>query len=216
VLARGENPSVLRQRGLEFRTPEQTFIVPVTASDDMRQFDPVDLASSRQGLLTRRDRSRGPMVGRERHANLASAQRRGYRRSLDGTRYSKRKRTRWAYGQESDLLVGVIRFSRRSLHPLEIFRGLDRKFVSPHTCRGCCRSGITHCGRAIQQFRRPRRSCRRPRDEVSPRLESGVGAARPSFQRASKAWHRSRAIPKDKSIPRSDGQAQVCTPIIPQ
>jgi 2-dehydropantoate 2-reductase len=44
VLARGGNLAVLRQRGLEFRTPERTFLVPVTASDDVRQFDPVDLA----------------------------------------------------------------------------------------------------------------------------------------------------------------------------
>ena len=44
VLARGENLSVLRQRGLEARTPEETFLVPVKASDDVRQFDPVDLA----------------------------------------------------------------------------------------------------------------------------------------------------------------------------
>lgn len=44
VLARGGNLAVLRQRGLEFRTPERTVLVPVTASDDVRQFDPVDLA----------------------------------------------------------------------------------------------------------------------------------------------------------------------------
>ena len=44
VFARGENLSVLRQRGLELRTPEETFLVPVTASDDVRQFDAVDLA----------------------------------------------------------------------------------------------------------------------------------------------------------------------------
>ncbi|MGA7629704.1 MAG: 2-dehydropantoate 2-reductase [Terriglobales bacterium] len=44
LLARGENLSVLRQRGLELRTPEETFLVPVTASDDIRRFDAVDLA----------------------------------------------------------------------------------------------------------------------------------------------------------------------------
>jgi 2-dehydropantoate 2-reductase len=44
VLARGENLSVLRQRGLELRTPEETFLVPVEASDDVRQFALVDLA----------------------------------------------------------------------------------------------------------------------------------------------------------------------------
>ena len=44
VLARGENLAILRQRGLEIRTPEETFLVPVTASDDIRQFDAVDLA----------------------------------------------------------------------------------------------------------------------------------------------------------------------------
>src|SRR5208282_6084849 len=44
VLARGENLSVLQQRGLELRTPEETFLVPVTAGDDVRQFGAVDLA----------------------------------------------------------------------------------------------------------------------------------------------------------------------------
>jgi hypothetical protein len=39
-------------------------------------------------------------------------------------------------GRDGDLLAGVIRFSRRRLHPLEIFRGLNRKFVSSHTCQG--------------------------------------------------------------------------------
>jgi 2-dehydropantoate 2-reductase len=44
LLARGENLSVIRQRGLEVRTPEESFIVPVEASDHAEQFGPVDFA----------------------------------------------------------------------------------------------------------------------------------------------------------------------------
>jgi 2-dehydropantoate 2-reductase len=44
VLARGENLSVLRRRGLEVRDPEESFVVSVNASDDVGQFEPVDCA----------------------------------------------------------------------------------------------------------------------------------------------------------------------------
>lgn len=44
VLARGENLAVLLKRGLEVRTPEESFVVSVKASDDVRQLEPVDWA----------------------------------------------------------------------------------------------------------------------------------------------------------------------------
>lgn len=44
LLARGENLAVLRERGLEVRTPEGLFVIPVEASDDVRQFGPIDWA----------------------------------------------------------------------------------------------------------------------------------------------------------------------------
>src|SRR5262249_32313513 len=44
VLARGENLAMLRQKGLEVRTPEESFVVQVKAGDDVTQFGPVDWA----------------------------------------------------------------------------------------------------------------------------------------------------------------------------
>lgn len=44
LLARGENLSVLRQKGLEVRTPEESFRVHVEASDDVTQFGLIDWA----------------------------------------------------------------------------------------------------------------------------------------------------------------------------
>jgi 2-dehydropantoate 2-reductase len=44
LLARGENLAVLRQRGLEVRTPKESFVVPVEASDGVSGFGPVDWA----------------------------------------------------------------------------------------------------------------------------------------------------------------------------
>lgn len=42
VLARGENLAILRQKGLEVRTPEESFVVHVKAEADVKDFDPVD------------------------------------------------------------------------------------------------------------------------------------------------------------------------------
>ena len=42
VLARGENLARLREKGLEIRTPEESFVVHVTAEADVKEFDPVD------------------------------------------------------------------------------------------------------------------------------------------------------------------------------
>ena len=42
LLARGHNLSQLRQRGLEVRTPEESFLVQVEASDDVTGFGSVD------------------------------------------------------------------------------------------------------------------------------------------------------------------------------
>ena len=44
LLARGENLSVLRQKGLEVRTPEESFRVQVEASDDVTRFGLIDWA----------------------------------------------------------------------------------------------------------------------------------------------------------------------------
>jgi len=44
VLARGTNLAALQQKGLEIRTPEESFIVRVTASDKVKQFGCVDFA----------------------------------------------------------------------------------------------------------------------------------------------------------------------------
>lgn len=44
LLARGENLSALREKGLEVRTPEESFRVQVEASDDVTQFGPIDWA----------------------------------------------------------------------------------------------------------------------------------------------------------------------------
>lgn len=44
VLARGANLAVIRDRGLEIRTPDESFIVQVSAGDDARQFASVDCA----------------------------------------------------------------------------------------------------------------------------------------------------------------------------
>src|ERR1700741_450282 len=44
VLARGANRAALKARGIEIRTPEETFTVPVEASDDVKDFGPVDCA----------------------------------------------------------------------------------------------------------------------------------------------------------------------------
>ena len=44
VLARGENLAVLQRRGVEVRSPDECFVVRVKASDDVRQFEPVDWA----------------------------------------------------------------------------------------------------------------------------------------------------------------------------
>jgi 2-dehydropantoate 2-reductase len=42
VLARGENLTRLRRKGLEVRTPEESFVVRVKAEADVKEFDPVD------------------------------------------------------------------------------------------------------------------------------------------------------------------------------
>ena len=44
LLARGTNLSALREKGLEIRTPEKSFVVRVQAGDDVKQFGPVDFA----------------------------------------------------------------------------------------------------------------------------------------------------------------------------
>jgi 2-dehydropantoate 2-reductase len=44
VLARGINLAALRQKGIEIRTPEESFVVQVKAADDVKQFGPVDWA----------------------------------------------------------------------------------------------------------------------------------------------------------------------------
>jgi|SRR5215813_205428 len=44
LLARGENLAALQQRGLEVRTPEESFLVRVEASDDVTRFGPIDCA----------------------------------------------------------------------------------------------------------------------------------------------------------------------------
>ena len=44
VLARGTNLAALRQKGLEIRTPEESFVVQVKAGDDVKQFGSVDWA----------------------------------------------------------------------------------------------------------------------------------------------------------------------------
>jgi 2-dehydropantoate 2-reductase len=44
LLARGTNLSALREKGLEIRTPEESFVVRVQAGDDVKQFGPVDFA----------------------------------------------------------------------------------------------------------------------------------------------------------------------------
>lgn len=44
LLARGENLEALRQRGLEIRTPQETFTAAVTAAGDPREIGPADLA----------------------------------------------------------------------------------------------------------------------------------------------------------------------------
>jgi 2-dehydropantoate 2-reductase len=44
VLARGTNLAALRQKGLEIRTPEESFVVQVKAGDDVKPFGPVDWA----------------------------------------------------------------------------------------------------------------------------------------------------------------------------
>src|SRR5512140_1083161 len=44
VLARTSNLSVLRERGLEVRTPEESFTVSVEASDNVKDFSAVDCA----------------------------------------------------------------------------------------------------------------------------------------------------------------------------
>jgi 2-dehydropantoate 2-reductase len=44
VLARGANLAVLKARGVEIRAPGETFTVPVHASDDVKDFGPVDWA----------------------------------------------------------------------------------------------------------------------------------------------------------------------------
>ena len=44
VLARGTNLTALRQKGLEIRTPEESFVVQVKAGDDVKPFGPVDWA----------------------------------------------------------------------------------------------------------------------------------------------------------------------------
>jgi 2-dehydropantoate 2-reductase len=44
VLARGPNLSAIREKGLEVRTPEGSFVVRVNASDDPRQFGGADFA----------------------------------------------------------------------------------------------------------------------------------------------------------------------------
>jgi 2-dehydropantoate 2-reductase len=44
VLARGANLAALKARGIEIRTPEETFTVAVQASDDVKDFGPVDCA----------------------------------------------------------------------------------------------------------------------------------------------------------------------------
>jgi 2-dehydropantoate 2-reductase len=43
-LARGQNLAVLRQTGLTVRTPDETFVVPVKAGDDVNEFGQVDWA----------------------------------------------------------------------------------------------------------------------------------------------------------------------------
>ena len=42
VLARGENLAALRQKGLEVRTPEESFVVQVKAKSDVKEFGSVD------------------------------------------------------------------------------------------------------------------------------------------------------------------------------
>lgn len=44
VLARGQNLAAVRRRGLEVRTPDDSFVVHVRADDDVQQFEPVDFA----------------------------------------------------------------------------------------------------------------------------------------------------------------------------
>jgi 2-dehydropantoate 2-reductase len=44
LLARGANLAALRQKGLEVRTPEESFVVKVKAGDDVKQFAPPDWA----------------------------------------------------------------------------------------------------------------------------------------------------------------------------
>jgi 2-dehydropantoate 2-reductase len=44
MLARGENLAALRQKGLEVRTPEESFVVAVKAEDDAKHFPPLDCA----------------------------------------------------------------------------------------------------------------------------------------------------------------------------
>lgn len=44
LLARGENLAALRRKGLEVRTPEESFIVPVKAEEDAKQIGAVDFA----------------------------------------------------------------------------------------------------------------------------------------------------------------------------
>lgn len=44
VLARGENLAAIREKGLEVRTPEGSFVVQVSTGDDPRQFGAVDFA----------------------------------------------------------------------------------------------------------------------------------------------------------------------------
>jgi 2-dehydropantoate 2-reductase len=44
LLARGENLAALRQKGLEVRAPDESFVVPVKAGADVQQFGSVDFA----------------------------------------------------------------------------------------------------------------------------------------------------------------------------
>ena len=44
LLARGENLTTLRQKGLEVRTPDESFVVRVNAESDVKQLGPADWA----------------------------------------------------------------------------------------------------------------------------------------------------------------------------
>ena len=101
LLARGENLSILLERGLEVRTPEESFLVPVGATDDVKQFGPIDWA-----IVAVKAYSLGEIgpaaksLAQKWSLDSSPTEWCKYSRPFSGMRRSKRKRPWWSHDHQ--------------------------------------------------------------------------------------------------------------------